>query len=173
MARNLTKVRKRGLDKGNLYKRPDIIEADIDVALLQSNDDIFMRLVTIDIGEGEYLRSECLVHLMRTALANENDALFNSILTELLKRCEKTLKYKISSTAVPDAETLREEILQDFAMLFIEDRHNAELDELDFYECKFNLAFRSLYGRFLSTRWCYGKTGSRLTALPQTRPPLR
>lgn len=144
MARSLTRVRKNGPKKGELYARPPIVESDLEKALLLSDEEIFARLPIGDPKASGYLRSECLVHLIRTALALNNETRFNRILPVLLKRCERILLSKISDRIVPDADSLREEILQDLCQLFIEDLRNPKHNKLDIYECKFNMAFRTL-----------------------------
>ncbi|WP_439621276.1 hypothetical protein [Hyphomonas sp.] len=134
----------KGPNKGQLYARPPIVETELDAALLLSNDEVFARLPIGDPKASGYLRSECLVHLMRAALAQDKDTHFNRILPVLLKRCERILRSKISERIVSDAEGLREVILQDLCQLFIEDWRDPKHNKLDIFECRFNMAFRSL-----------------------------
>jgi RNA polymerase sigma factor (sigma-70 family) len=69
--------------------------------------------------------------------------MISSLLPILLGRCEAILKAKIRADDLDNAEEVREEILGDFSVLFAADA--AEPDSgntLDFFECRFNLAFR-------------------------------
>jgi hypothetical protein len=61
----------------------------------------------------------------------------------LLGRCEAILDTKISDL-LPNAAQLRDEVLSDLCELLLTDGAGDQPDELDFYECKFNLAFRTL-----------------------------
>ena len=45
---------------------------------------------------------------------------------------------------MPDAASLRQEILEDLTDLFVTDGTGDFPDELDFYECRFNKAFMAL-----------------------------
>lgn len=59
-----------------------------------------------------------------------------------LNRCETNLLVKVPDGQLPEAASLREEILGAFSELFAIDGTDDASDELDFYECKFNRAFR-------------------------------
>jgi len=60
----------------------------------------------------------------------------------LIRRCENVVKSKIDPDLFPDAEQLVEDILGDFAALFLVDD---DPSQLDYYEVRFNDAFRSFY----------------------------
>lgn len=64
------------------------------------------------------------------------------VLPVLLNRCETNLLVKVPDGQLPEAASLREEILGAFSELFAIDGTDDASDELDFYECKFNRAFR-------------------------------
>ena len=81
------------------------------------------------------------MHLTRRAIRTDDGTA--ALLPLLLERCRANLnKYVVAS--VPNAEHLRETILCDFAALFAMD---GTVDDkfwaLDFFECRFNLAFAS------------------------------
>jgi hypothetical protein len=67
----------------------------------------------------------------------------NTLLPILLTRCERILKSKIPDS-VPFADQVREDTLGEFALLFVEDLSSNSTSVLDYYECKFNRAFRTL-----------------------------
>jgi RNA polymerase sigma factor (sigma-70 family) len=141
MARPLDKIA-----KGKRLVRDPAIEAAIDLALGQSVETIFTRAAIYDKNSPEYLPSECFVHLIRHARRNSNsqapDLLVpNVLLRVLLKRCEKNLSFTVSSS-IATAADLREEILSEFSALFALDGSAQDKHRLDFYEVRFNKAFK-------------------------------
>lgn len=137
MARPLTKSG----DKGPLI-RPKAIEAQIDEAIALDLSALRVRLVITDRQHPQHLRSETLVHLVRHARRVGDQVLIGAALPVLLGRCEANLLVKVPDGQLPEAASVREEILGQFSELFASDDHGAAPDELDFYECKFNRAFR-------------------------------
>ena len=141
MAKPLTKISKK---TGNRYTRPPSIERTIDGALGQNPETIGRRLLVTDRDSPEYLTSECVVHLFRNSLRRGDNAMPNTLARVLLQRCEAILKQKIPEGKYPNAEFLREEVLGRFAVILASEGCGDDPDELDFYECRFNSAFRSL-----------------------------
>jgi hypothetical protein len=141
MARSLTKTDKK---TGAVYTRPQIVESDIDEIIVVELPLLRTRLLITDRPTPGYVRSECLVHLLRDAHRANDQPRRDLLLVTLLGRCEAILLHKISPQ-LPNAETLREDILAEFSELLIADGFEANSNELDFYECKFNLAFRTMY----------------------------
>lgn len=139
MARPLTKRNK----EGELYARPPAVEAEIDSVLPDDLPTLRRRLSVIDKGSPGCLRSETLVHIIRDALRIGDECRCDAALAVLLGRCEAILQVKVSSRQ-PNAEKLREDVLSEFSELLAADGTGEQPDELDFYECKFNLAFRTL-----------------------------
>jgi hypothetical protein len=119
MARPLTNTEMDGA----LYVRPPGVDAQIDFAVRLSLGDLRVRLLITDRNDPGHLRSECLVHL---------------------GRCESNLLVKVPDGGMPGAASLRQEILDDLTDLFVMDGSGDFPDELDFYECRFNMAFRAL-----------------------------
>jgi hypothetical protein len=138
MAKPLTKISK---NTGNPYRRPPLVEHSIDEALAQDPETIGKRLLVTDRDSAEYLTSECLVHLFREAFRGGDEATRNRLATVLLQRCEAILKQKFPDAAL---DYLREEVLGMFAEILASDGCEGNPDELDYFECKFNCAFRSL-----------------------------
>jgi hypothetical protein len=137
MARPLTKKHETGV----LYTRPNSIEATIDNALTQDRKTLSQRAQVTHPGSADYLPSECLVHLIRDAIRRNDQHLASALMPPLLVRCEANLKRTVPDRGFRNAEGIREEILSSFALLFTEE---ADEEALDYYECKFNRAFRSL-----------------------------
>lgn len=140
MAAPLTKTTAQGV----AYARSPDVEAQIDEAVLLSPAELKNRL-RVNEPEARFLRSETLVHLLRHGIATSSMETFNTVLPVLLKRCERTLWQKISNSKFPTAEALRDDILGELSELLASNGQGDVPDELDFYECKFNLAFRAFY----------------------------
>jgi hypothetical protein len=137
MVRPLTK---RDPD-GVLYARPSTIETAITVATQQDLDCLGRRAWVSDHFNSEFLPMECLVHLIREALRRSDDPAINVLMPPLLARGEQMLKTKIRDNGLSNASKIRENILSDFSLLFIEDGRDGHVGELDFFECRFNSAF--------------------------------
>lgn len=138
MVQTLTKA---GDDDGPLI-RPKVIEAQIHAALHLNALGIRTRLSVTDRADSEYVQSETLVHLVRHGRRTNNQNLISLVLPVLLNRCERNLLVTVPDGQLPEAASLREEILGGFSELFAIDGSGDVPDELDFYECKFNRAFR-------------------------------
>ena len=141
MVRPLTKRDKTG----NLYVRPHRVEAQINTILTQSSATLLCRLAVADHQAPDYLYSECLVHLIRDACRNSNDAIFKAVLPVLIARCEAVLLAKIPNNKLPTAVDVREEVLGQFGELFATDGTEENRDDLDYFECRFNRAFYTFY----------------------------
>ncbi len=139
MANPLTKRSREGV----LYVRPPEVESNIDGALDQDTGVLIRRAQETDRASSEYLRSECLVHLIRAAICGGDDARYNALLPILLSRCQAILNRKVSDS-VPNAEHVREEVLCELGVLFAAEAGSEPPNELDYYEVRFNDAFRTI-----------------------------
>lgn len=141
MARPLMKTE----PDGTLYRRPAAVEAQVDEAIQLKLPDLRCRLLVTDRNDAAYLRSECLVHLLRHGRQAGDQALMSAVLPVLLSRCEANLLVTVPDGRMPDATRLRQDILDELTELFVLDGLEGQNpDELDFYECRFNKAFRTL-----------------------------
>jgi hypothetical protein len=140
MAQPLTKTK----PDGALYVRSSVVEAQIDEVLRLSLPELRNRLLVTDQDAAGYLSHECLVHLVRQGRHCDDQALMSAVLPVLLGRCEANLLVKVPDSGIPDAASVRQEILDALADLFAMDGSDDCCNELDFYECKFNKAFRAL-----------------------------
>jgi hypothetical protein len=138
MVRALTKTDQTG----NRYTRPDVIEAAIEAAMKEDLDTLGRRAWLSDPEGSEFLPLECLVYLLREARGCHDDRAMSTLLPPLLARCETILKATIRHHAFPNVEEIREDILGDFGVLFARDGFGDNPNELDFYECRFERAFR-------------------------------
>jgi hypothetical protein len=139
MAQSLTKTGKEGA----LYARPQAVETEIDTALQADLAAIRRRLAVTNPESADYLRSECLVHLIRSSLRSGDQFKANAALATLLVRCEANLLVKIPDGRLPNAALIREEVLSKFGELFATDGTDENPNDLDFFECRFNRAFKA------------------------------
>ena len=139
MVRPLTKRTR----KGEPYARPRQVETAIRAALREDWPTLRRRLEITDIKSPEHLSSECLVHLSRDACRKGDDRRMNAILPVVLGRSEAILRARIPDSE-PGAGEMREEVLDRFTEVLVRGCVDGRSDELDFYECRFNKAFRAL-----------------------------
>lgn len=137
MARPLTRKDKQG----QLYTRPPNIESEIDSASSLTITELRAKLASTEKSSPGYLQSEVLVSLVREACRAGNQVLISAVLPVLLSRCEARLRVRVQESAFRDAATVREEALGSFAEMFAADGQGDDSDELDFFECRFNMAF--------------------------------
>ncbi len=104
---------------GKLYTRPRRIEANIDGALGQDFATLCARLKVTDDASPDYLASECLVHLIRDSNRRNDVKTRDHLVLALFSRCESNLKSTIPDSQVSNAADLREEILQEFALMLV------------------------------------------------------
>jgi len=140
MVRPLTK---RKAD-GALYARPRSIEQQIAAALALDAKTVLKRAEIDDESGPDYLSCECLVHLIRDANRRNETELRNRLLTPLLNRCGRILLATIPDGRKANAAHLRDEVLGRFGELVADDCAEQGGELLDFYECKFNKAFKTL-----------------------------
>ena len=121
--------------------RPKAIDDQIDVVLKLAPAALRARLAIRDRRAADHLHSETLVHLVRYGRRIGDQSLISLVLPVLLGRCEANLLIKVPDGRLPEAASLREEILCSFSELFASDGCGDNPTELDFYECRFNRAF--------------------------------
>ena len=129
---------------GKTYERPAEIETAIGAAQQQDVVTLSRRAVIADKSSPDFLPSECLVYLIREARRRTGEQTMNVLLPALLARCEANLRVKVPDGRLDNAAEVREDILGEFGVLFAEDGSADHLDELDYFECRFNRAFQAL-----------------------------
>jgi hypothetical protein len=137
MARPLIKKDQKGV----LYVRPPSIEAKIDGALGQDWGVLSKRAKITDPNVLDFPPRECLVHLIRDAIRRNDQRLATVLMRPLLLRCAANLLKTVPEGGMRNAAAVREDILSSFQTLFTEE---AAEDALDYFECKFGSAFKSL-----------------------------
>ena len=127
---------------GRRYRRRPAVEAAID-ALLKQDIEIVCRQADIqDRRSSEFIAPECMVHLIREARRRNDETSMNRFLLPLLRRCEASLLSRVSNQ-FPNAQDIREEVLGQFGELFASDGRGTNPDALDFFEVRFNRAFKA------------------------------
>lgn len=134
---------KKEKKNGEKYTRPDSVERAIQRAVAEGHAATLQRAKTAAKNSRDYVSSECLVHLIRAAQQAGDDEEATELLLVLLARCKANLNATIRHDAVREPEILREDILSEIALMFAEDAMNPGT-ELDYYECRFNSAFKAL-----------------------------
>ena len=136
MAQPLTKLNKSGA----LCRRRQSRRTSMEAERLRRHD-TGGGLLFIDQQCAEYLKSECLVHLIRELTRRNATETRNAIVLVLLDRCDNILKSKIDGSRA-ERGSLGDDILHDFALVLASD-DDENPAELDYFECRFNHAFRS------------------------------
>lgn len=144
MPRALNKMTKGGI----AYQRPPEIVACIDAALKQDLNEQLRRANIGDATNPDYMSSECLLHLVREARLTGNKRAVDRLLPPLLARCERRLKRTIPDSW-PDAQGLRDDVLQIFCELLAFVGTNHDATALDIFECKFSKGLATLRYRRL------------------------
>jgi len=144
MPRALNKITKGGVG----YQRPPAITASIDAALKEDLDEQLRRAKIHNPSDPDYMPSECLLHLVREARLSGNKRAVDRLLPPLLARCEVRLKRTIPDSW-PDAEGMRDDVLQAFCELIARVGTNHDATMLDIFECKFNKGLATLRYRRL------------------------
>lgn len=122
--------------------RPKVINDQIDAVLKLGQVALRARLAIGDGRNPDHLRSETLVYLVRHGRQIGDQNLISLVLPVLLGRCETNLLIKVPDGQIPGAASLRQDILGAFSELFASDGRGDNPNELDFYECRFNRAFK-------------------------------
>jgi hypothetical protein len=132
------------------YQRPPQVEAEIDSLLLLAAPQLDARLQITNRQQAGYLSSESLVYLLRQEVlrlqgsASRDERHLDALLQHLLRRCEAILMVNVQDSALPNAADVRQQVMDDLVDLFLPSDPGHHPEELDLYECKFNLAFRAL-----------------------------
>lgn len=135
MPRPLTKTTR----DGRLYQRDPAIERAVAVLAELAPSALVERARTSAADAADFVPSECLVYFVREAWRRRDKTTMTDLVGVLFTRCERILRKKILDRDVPNAEHVRQSILCELGLLLVQDDA-----KLDYYECRFNLAFRNL-----------------------------
>ncbi len=109
-----------------------------------SREEVLRRLDQRDRGHADFVETECVVYLLREANRQSNRAdWFNRLFVHLDRRLDQNLRWAISYGAINDAQSLREDIKQEFFVLLAKGLRD-EPERLDPFEVFFEKAFAAL-----------------------------
>lgn len=129
---------------GSLYSRPAEVVEQIEAILKVPIDDVVERARIHDEKDASYVRSECLVHLVRQSKANRDAEPYKQLFLILQGRIDRAVPLFERNSAggkgvyQTDLE-IREQVCDRFVELLCRDREGYE-ERLDFYEIRFNRA---------------------------------
>jgi hypothetical protein len=136
MAKQLTKINQDGA----MWVRPPAVESNIESALNQPLEVIRKRLQVVAPTEADYLKSECIVHLIRRAIEDDDEERLGVLHEALLRRIEWTLRKKSGGLDRDTAQQRIREVISEFNYVLA-----GGTSDLDLYEAIFNKMFRFLY----------------------------
>src|SRR5258708_32884033 len=106
----------RPLSKKDLT-RPPGIERKIDIALPQDWTTLSRRARETNPQSGDFLPSECLVHLLRDAIRRGEDRIARVLMPQLLKRADANLERTVPDSRMQAAKSARHEIMRDLVTM--------------------------------------------------------
>lgn len=132
---------------GTPYMRMSVVEQQIAAVVELSFDDLVARCAITNRSHPDFIRPECLIHMLRRTRFDNSDARFNRLFTLVLKRVALALPRServeggktLIDAAIADAN---EQALHRIQLLLTLDRSGG--DRLDFYEVHFDEAVAML-----------------------------
>lgn len=140
MIRPLTKCK----PDGTAYARPTEVETALEVALGLEPAELLRRASAADTNSAEFIRPECLVHIIRSAHREGNERLRDQVLAALFRRCRMILLATLPDSRIANARDLRDDVISELGKRFARDGSGEKPDLLDFFEIRFEDAFAKL-----------------------------
>ena len=135
---------KKCKEDGTPYTRAPKVEALLKEISGADPATLLGRVALTDRKHAQYLPDEVLVYLLRHALRMRDDPTATALLPQLGRRCAQILKHKVRETNAFNATEVRQETLSRLYELFAEDLKKPDVGVLDYFEVRFNDAFRAL-----------------------------
>lgn len=149
---NVRPLAKRYPD-GRPYTRRADVEEDLKRIVSLPREEIFAALKIRDKSSPQYLKSECVVYLIRETRTDNDERFFNELYRELMRRIGATLPRVAGERADgPEnvhASAAREKITSRFEFKLAEDRASAGT-WLDYYEVMFADAIAALRTTYMA-----------------------
>lgn len=146
--RPLTKCR----SDGTLYTRRVDVEHDLKRLVELPREEVVAALKIRDKSSPQYLKSECIVYLIRETRSNNEERYFDELFRELMRRINAALPRVAGERADgPEnvhAAAARDQITGKFIANLVEDRSNPG-SWLDYYEVMFADAISALRTTFM------------------------
>ena len=166
-------------DDGSPYTRPPDVEASIDALLALGRMDLLQRCKISDSRQPDYVRSECILHFVRLAKADNNDRHFEELFKILRARVRRALPAaerfveEGTNASVPtSAVQIRDEVVFRFQELLCLDRAGYE-ERLDYFEIKFDGAVANLRRTARKKAWRDENRSDSLTYDDETSEPTK
>jgi hypothetical protein len=166
-------------DDGSPYTRPPDVEASIDALLALGRTDLLHRCQNSDSRHPDYIRSECILHFVRLAKADNNNRHFEELFKILRARVRRALpaverfvEEGTNASVQTSAVQIRDEVLFRFQELLCLDRAGYE-DRLDYFEIKFDGAVANLRRTARKKAWRDENRSSPLTYDDETSEPSK
>ncbi|MFJ6327839.1 MULTISPECIES: DNA-binding response regulator [unclassified Rhizobium] len=145
-ARKVKPLTKRRSD-GALYTRRSDIEEALAKLVKQSREEIIAALKIRDTSSPLYVKSECIVYLIRDTRYDNDESYFNDLYRELMRRLSAALPRVVDERAdMPEsvhAADARDRVRDTFVRKLIEDRAEPG-SALDYFEVMFAGAIAAL-----------------------------
>lgn len=142
-------LRMRAKD-GSVYRRPDAIEEALAALLALPPQDVARRSRIDDCEHSEYVPSECVLHFVRHAELSGSEDVLRDLFVVLRQRVLRAVP--VPTRHIPASGKtgensvnveIRDVVVGKFQEMICADRALRSSD-LDFYECRFNLAIDRL-----------------------------
>jgi hypothetical protein len=164
---------------GSPYTRPPDVEASIEALLVLGRATLLERCKISDNRHPDYVSSECIVHFVRLAKADNNDVhfeeLFKILRTRVLRALpvvERFVGEGTKASVRASAVEIRDAVLFRFQELLCLDRAGYD-DRLDYFEIRFDGAIANLRRTARKKAWGHENRSDALTYDDETSEPSR
>jgi hypothetical protein len=147
---------------GSPYHRPTEVEAQLHALEQLPRDDILKRCQIGDRANADYVRTECVLHFVRSCHRDNSEARFAGLYNVLLERATRRLPRSQNAALMSSNQSeINELVLYNLNILVCGDRE-AYSERLDFFEIRFDEAIAKLRYDAQRTVW---RRQNRSTAL--------
>jgi DNA-binding CsgD family transcriptional regulator len=133
-------LKRRREEDGTLYERPPEIEDWLSRLELSDVEERLQQFAISSKKNPAYVPTEALIYFLRQAWTASMAEEFEKLFQILMKRLASSLFVSVPNSGITDAQTIREEIMAEFATRIAEDC-KGQVSVLDFYEIRFDKAF--------------------------------
>ena len=134
---------KRTDKQGRLFTRPPEIEACIEALELLDAPVREARFEGFSRKHPHYVPSEAVLHFLRRAWRDSDNAQFGKLFKILIRRVETWLRGRISDRSLVNAADIRDEVLHRFVTKLTRDC-KTQAGVLDFFEVRFDMAMAAM-----------------------------
>jgi hypothetical protein len=179
LGKDVVQALKKKNQDGSMYTRPPDVESSIEALLVLGRADLVQMCKISDSNHPDYVKSECVLHFVRLAKADNNDrhfeALFRILRTRVrcaLPAVERFVEEGTNTSVQASAVQIRDEVLFRFQELLCLDRAGYE-ERLDYFEIKFDGAMANLRRTARKKAWRDENRSDQLTYDDETSEPSK